>query len=96
MGQFMTLCALVTKLWRVEHVLQFQKRVVTVSKVMKPTFVIMTIAVAILTVWTVLDPWSWERELISEIPAETYGQCASKSVMWFLAHWLVCFALPKH
>jgi 7 transmembrane sweet-taste receptor of 3 GCPR len=35
-GQIVTFCALFTKLWRVDKVLQFRRRAVTVSNVMKP------------------------------------------------------------
>jgi 7 transmembrane sweet-taste receptor of 3 GCPR len=35
-GQILTFCALFTKLWRVDKVLQFRRRAVTISNVMKP------------------------------------------------------------
>jgi hypothetical protein len=38
-GQIVTFCALFTKLWRVDKVLQFRRRAVTVSNVMKPWYV---------------------------------------------------------
>lgn len=39
-GQILTFCALFTKLWRVDKVLQFRRRAVTISNVMKPLYVI--------------------------------------------------------
>ena len=74
----MTFCALFTKLWRVDKVLQFRRRAVSISNVIKPLVVVMALAIAILTAWTVVDPYHWERVVISEIPAESYGECASK------------------
>jgi 7 transmembrane sweet-taste receptor of 3 GCPR len=38
-GQILTFCALFTKLWRVDKVLQFRRRAVTVSNVMGPLYV---------------------------------------------------------
>jgi 7 transmembrane sweet-taste receptor of 3 GCPR len=38
-GQILTFCALFTKLWRVDKVLQFRRRVVTVRNVMGPLYV---------------------------------------------------------
>lgn len=93
-GQIMTFCALFTKLWRVDKVLQFRRRVVTIGNVMKPTLILMTVAIVILSLWTVMDPWEWERELIVEVPAETYGQCESENVWWYFGPLvgLLCFA----
>jgi hypothetical protein len=31
-----------------------------------------------------LDPWTWEREVIRELPPETYGKCTSQHFwVWF-------------
>ena len=38
-GIILTFCALFTKLWRVDKVLQFKRRAVTISNVMKPWYV---------------------------------------------------------
>lgn len=38
-GQILTFCALFTKLWRVDKVLQFRRRAVTISNVMGPLYV---------------------------------------------------------
>ena len=38
-GIILTFCALFTKLWRVDKVLQFRRRAVTISNVMKPWYV---------------------------------------------------------
>ena len=39
-GNILTFCALFTKLWRVDKVLQFKRRAVTISNVMKPWYVV--------------------------------------------------------
>lgn len=39
-GIILTFCALFTKLWRVDKVLQFKRRAVTISNVMKPWYVV--------------------------------------------------------
>jgi 7 transmembrane sweet-taste receptor of 3 GCPR len=45
---------------------------------------IMIICITVLILWTVIDPWSWERVVMVEIPAETYGQCQSRHFWaWF-------------
>lgn len=74
-GQILTFCALFTKLWRVDRVLQFRRTAVTILNVMKPTLALLFCTISILITWTIVDPWAWKRELISELPAETFGQC---------------------
>jgi 7 transmembrane sweet-taste receptor of 3 GCPR len=45
---------------------------------------IMTVCLLILILWTALDPWTWERDVIMEIPPESYGKCSSKNFWaWF-------------
>jgi hypothetical protein len=44
----------------------------------------MTICFIILILWTALDPWTWERNLIKEMPPESYGKCTSRNLWaWF-------------
>ena len=44
----------------------------------------MSICITILILWTVIDPWSWERVVTVEVPAETFGQCKSRHFwVWF-------------
>ena len=83
-GQIVTFCALFTKLWRVDKVLQFRRRAVTISNVMKPSIALISVSMAILITWTIVDPWTWVRKVTSELPAERYGQCASNYfAAWF-------------
>jgi gamma-aminobutyric acid type B receptor len=76
-GQTMMFSALFTKLWRVDRVLQFRRTAVSVKNVIGPLVALLVITMSILIAWTIIDPWTWERELIKKIPAETYGQCTS-------------------
>jgi len=82
-GQITTFSALFTKLRRVDQVLQFRRRAVTIQKVIGPLVALLTITLVILIFWTVLDPWTWERKWISQMPAETYGQCHSDHLWAF-------------
>ena len=82
-GQTMMFCALFTKLMRVDRVLQFRRTAVTVRNVIGPLVALLAITMTVLVAWTVVDPWTWHRELIVEIPAETYGKCTSKHTWAF-------------
>jgi hypothetical protein len=46
-------------------------------RVLVPLFLFLSIMVALLIAHTIMDPWMWQRVLIRDIPAETYGQCSS-------------------
>ena len=74
-GHTLSFCALFTKLWRLDRVLQFRRGAVTIRHVIGPLMGLMSAALLVLILWTALDPWTWQRELISEIPSETYGHC---------------------
>jgi hypothetical protein len=78
-GHIVMFCALFTKLWRLDRVLQFRKRsAVTARRACVPLLFFLFVTISILIVQTVLDPWTWERTTISEIPAESYGKCTNQ------------------
>lgn len=78
LGQIVTFSALFTKLWRLDKVLQFRHgNKVRIRKVIAPLLALLTTSLLILTVWTIVDPWTWERVVINESPAEDYGQCVN-------------------
>lgn len=56
---------------------QFQRRQVNAKQVLWPMIILLLCTIVCLCLWTSLDPWSWEREIISENPPESYGQCTS-------------------
>jgi hypothetical protein len=83
-GHVTTYMALFSKLlWRVDQVLQFRRRAVTIQQVMGPLVVLMTVTLVLLCLWTVLDPWKWERDWVSRVPPETYGKCKSDNFWAF-------------
>ena len=83
-GHILIFCSLFIKLWRVDRVLQVQQRTaITVYKALWPLVVFLIVALLILLAQTLYDPWSWERHIINEIPAETYGKCQSSHTWAF-------------
>lgn len=91
-GHLLMFSALFTKLWRVDKVLQFSRQKVRVVQVMGPLVALLFAAVVVLSAWTAIDPWVWERTLIQENPAETYGECTSEYLgvwFWILASLMV-------
>jgi hypothetical protein len=49
----------------------------SVGKFWIPILLVGGTMVSVLTAQTILDPWTWHRTVIREIPAETYGECSS-------------------
>lgn len=83
-GHVLMFCALFTKLWRVDRVLQFRRKAVTISSALWPLLAFLGITVSVLVAHTALDPLVWVREVIKEVPVETYGSCTSEHVWaWF-------------
>jgi len=78
-GHILIFCSLFIKLWRVDHVLRRKKTAVTVYKAMWPLAAFLLVTFLLLLAQSIYDPWSWERHIITEIPAETYGKCQSKN-----------------
>jgi len=78
LGQIMVFSALFTKLWRLDKVLQFRRgNKVTIVQVIGPLAGLLCVALLILIIWTAVDPWSWVRVTINQLPAQSYGQCSS-------------------
>ena len=85
--------AVVFLCWALADVLRFVHKTLESSKVLQfsrnagdwPACTSFVAAVVIVSVWTAIDPWGWERVLIQETPAETYGECTSDHfALWFL------------
>ena len=76
-GQILVFCALFTKLYRLDKVLQFRRTKVTIYSALWPLLSFIALTFAILAAHSIYDPWSWVRVMISEIPSETYGECTS-------------------
>ena len=77
--------AMATKLWRLSQLVQsWQRKVVLMQHVMGPLVFLMTAAIAVLIAWSIVDPYQWKQESISEeLPPETYGQCTSGDIWAF-------------
>lgn len=84
-GHIVMLSAMFTKLWRIDKVVQFRRNnKVTVRNVLGPLVAVLVAMLAILVAWTVLDPWTWERVIVSELPYETYGECGNDRLCVFI------------
>ena len=85
LGMVTMYAGLFCKLWRLDMVTQFRRRQVTVQQVLWPLILLLASTIALLTVWTVVDPWTWEREVIEGLPPESYGQCESANFAAYFA-----------
>jgi hypothetical protein len=84
-GHIVMLSVMFTKLWRVDKLMQFRRHnKVTVRNVLGPLVALLVATLAILVAWTVLDPWTWDRVTISEVPYETYGECGNDRLWAFI------------
>jgi hypothetical protein len=84
-GHIVMLSVMFTKLWRLDKVMQFRRHIkVTVRNVLGPLVVLLVATLAILVTWTVLDPWTWERVVVGELPYETYGECGNDRLWAFV------------
>ena len=79
--------ALFMKLWRINRVLQARRRTrVDVKHVVWPFVTLVGVSIVILTVWTIVEPWQWERFPVDENEplGESYGQCTSPNDLVFI------------
>jgi len=84
-GHMLIFCSLFIKLWRVDRAIQCHKKAISQWKALCSLLGFLVTTLSILTAHTVYDPWSWERHIIKEIPAETYGKCQSNDSIAFFA-----------
>mmetsp|Transcript_25718 Transcript_25718/g.37953 ORF Transcript_25718/g.37953 Transcript_25718/m.37953 type:complete len:1494 (+) Transcript_25718:46-4527(+) len=59
-------------------------------KVVIPSVILVLAVVTVLSVWTVVDPFTWLRHKINEETGATYGRCSSNNT---LKYFLTLFAL---
>lgn len=96
LGQIVMFSALFTKQWRLDKVLQFRRgNKVTIRKVIAPLAGLIVMTFVILIVWTIVDPWHWNRAIINEFPAETYGQCECSYFWVFFAPLMAIIILAE-
>jgi hypothetical protein len=73
------------KLWRANKVLQFARRRIKVQSVIAPAALLFTVVLSILTLWTILEGFQWQRLELNEETGESAGSCTGEStVAWFL------------
>jgi len=84
-GHILIFCSLFIKLWRVDRVIRLNQTAISLMKALWPLLGFLVTTLSILTTQTMYDPWSWERQVIKEIPAETYGKCHSDHTLAFIA-----------
>jgi hypothetical protein len=77
LGHILIYGALACKLYRVNKVLQVTRHRIEVRQVIWPLALFFVAAVAVLTVWTVVDERIWERDEINPETGESIGQCSS-------------------
>lgn len=94
LGHVIVYSALFTKLWRVNRVLSFSRRKVTVKHVVVPMIVLFLAAIVLLVLWTVLDPLQWNRREINEETGESIGGCVSINIGIYMGPLLVVMIIP--
>jgi hypothetical protein len=93
-GHMLMYCALFAKLWRVNKVLQFTRRKITVSQVLWPVAALFGAAVLVLGLWTGLDPLVWTREVLDAYTGASVGYCQSDHLWAFAAPLAVLMFIP--
>jgi hypothetical protein len=94
LGHIITYGALFSKLWRINKVLQFSRRKVDVKQVAWPTAVLAVLALLVLSIWTGLDSFKWERDEINALTGESIGECRSDHMTAFLSALVVLMVIP--
>jgi hypothetical protein len=93
-GHMLSYCAMFAKLWRVNKVLQFTRRKITVTQVLWPVAALFGAAVLVLGLWTGLDPLVWTREVLDPYTGATVGYCQSNDLWAFAAPLAVLMFIP--
>lgn len=94
LGHIITYGALFAKLWRINKVLQFTRRKISVKQVVWPVAALAISALAVLSVWTAIDPFQWERVVIDDVTGESIGECRSDHMTAFLAPLVTLMIIP--
>ena len=94
LGFILVYSALFTKLWRVNKVLQFSRRRVTILSVAAPMVLLFLAALGVLILWTMMDPLRWSREEKNSITGESVGRCESDKVEPFVIPLIAIMILP--
>ena len=77
--------SLFCKLWRMNKVLQFRRRKVTVQSVVWPMLALFVVVWILLIVWTILEGLTWTRREIDEETGESMACClGDNAAAWFI------------
>eukprot|EP00522_Entomoneis_paludosa_P007414 CAMPEP_0172454748 /NCGR_PEP_ID=MMETSP1065-20121228/11644_1 /TAXON_ID=265537 /ORGANISM="Amphiprora paludosa, Strain CCMP125" /LENGTH=1032 /DNA_ID=CAMNT_0013207129 /DNA_START=2817 /DNA_END=5915 /DNA_ORIENTATION=+ len=101
-GFGITFSALFAKVWRVKKLynsgMAMRRKPVQAREVMMIMVIVVAIEIAILTVWQVVAPLQWEREVLQDVEVgdlrystESVGQCTSSDGGWWFLMTLVAF-----
>jgi uncharacterized membrane protein len=93
-GHMITYCALFAKLWRVNKVLQFTRRKITVTQVLWPVAILFGASILVLGLWTGLDPLVWTRDVVDPYTGESVGYCQSDDLWAYAATLAVLMFIP--
>jgi hypothetical protein len=82
MGFVLTFSALYLKIWRIYTVVSaasgFRRVVIREKDVMKWIILVFVLNVALLLLFTLIDPLRWVRQYINDDPTNSYGFCKAK------------------
>mmetsp|Transcript_14325 Transcript_14325/g.20999 ORF Transcript_14325/g.20999 Transcript_14325/m.20999 type:complete len:686 (-) Transcript_14325:257-2314(-) len=92
-GYLIQYCAIFCKFQRIHKLFSMVRQKVTITQVLLPFIVIITLSIVVLIIWTVIDPPVWQREIITEAPLETYGKCNSSNITPFIVPLCILIAV---
>ena len=86
---FGTLFAKIRRVYKIfKSAAEMRRQMVTFQETLSVIAVVLVLDVAILTVWTIIDPLRWERSVISADkfgdPLESEGHCTSDHWSWWI------------
>jgi len=93
-GYILIYGALLSKLWRVQRVLQFARHKVDIRQVIWPSIIFVLLALIVLSLWTALSPLEWERTETNAVTGESIGKCSSEHIMSFVAPLIIIMLIP--
>jgi hypothetical protein len=82
------------KLWRANKVLQFARRRIKVQSVIAPAAMLFTVVLTILTLWTILEGFQWQRLELDEETGESAGSCTGNSTAAWFTPILILMMIP--
>lgn len=93
-GHIITYGALFGKLWRLNKVLQFRRTTVKIAHVAWPATLLCFLAVALLSIMTVVSPLMWVRVEIDPFTGESIARCDSIHDAAFLVTLALIMLIP--